>query len=168
MADRREQERRRRAEARELLREELTEVVGEQRAERAERRGALDEAIDESRARTLVDALRESRAVIAMTLFTALIVGALIALITGTWWFIVVALVLHAIGTLVVVGTTLSLASQQEKPDPSTAVALEARGVRDPDAALEHAVEVAEEDDADDERGPGGRGGAGGDAPRSG
>ena len=91
-----------------------------------------------------------------MTLFTALIVGALIALITGTWWFILVALVLHAIGTLVVVGTALSLASQGESPDPRTAAALEARGVKDPDAALEHAVEIAEQEDDERDDGPDG------------
>jgi len=128
-----------------MLRGELREVVGEERAERAERRGALDEAIEGRRPKTVVGVLGESRGLLAITFFVALIVGALIALITGAWWFILVALVLHAIGTLVVVTTAFSLATRGESPDPRTAAALEARGVSDPDAALDHAVDVATE-----------------------
>jgi membrane protein implicated in regulation of membrane protease activity len=144
--DREEQERRSRDEARDMLRGELREVVGPEQAERGERAGALDEAIgDDTRPRTVAGVLSESRELIAISLFLALVVGAVIALITGAWWFILIALALHAIGTVVVVGTTLSLATRGESPDPRTAAALEARGVTDPDAALERAVEVATE-----------------------
>ncbi len=143
--DREEQERRSRGEARDMLRGELREVVGPERAERAERAGALDEAVEGARPKTIAGVLSESRELVAITFFTALIVGAIIALITGAWWVILIALALHAIGTVVVVGTALTLATRGESPDPRTAAALEARGVTDPDAALEHAVEVATE-----------------------
>lgn len=143
--DREEQERRSRDEARDMLRGELREVVGEERAERAEREGALDDAVHEGRPRTVAGALNESRELILIAFFVALIVGAVIALITGSWWWILVALALHAIGTVAVVGTAFSLATRGESPDPRTAAALEARGVSDPDAALEHAVEAATE-----------------------
>ena len=139
------QEERNRGEARDMLRDELREVVGDDGVERAERKGALDEAIDGRSPKTVTGVLGESRGIISITFFVALIVGALIALITGAWWFIIVALALHAIGTGVVVGTAFSLATRGESPDPRTAAALEARGVTDPDAALEHAVEVATE-----------------------
>lgn len=125
-----------------MLRGELREVVGEEAAEQAERKGALDEAIDR-RPKTVAGVLDESRGIIAITFFVALIVGALIALITGAWWFLIVALVLHVIGTLVVVATAFTLATRGESPDPRTAAALEARGVGDPDAALAQAVETA-------------------------
>lgn len=125
-----------------MLRGELREVVGEEAADRAERKGALDEAID-GRSKTVAGVLNESRGIVAITLFVALIVGALIALITGAWWFLIVALVLHAIGTTVEVGTAFTLATRGESPDPRTAAALEARGVSDPDAALAQAVETA-------------------------
>jgi hypothetical protein len=138
-----EQERQSRDEARDMLRGELREVVGEERAERAERQGAIDDAIDGRRPKTVMGVLSESREMIAITFFAALVVGAVIALISGAWWFILVALLLHAIGTLVVVGTAFSLATRGESPDPRTAAALEARGVSDPDGALEHAVEAA-------------------------
>jgi membrane protein implicated in regulation of membrane protease activity len=143
--DERDHERRNRQEARDMLRGELREVVGDERAERAERKGALDEAVEGRKPATVAGAFSESRELIAITFFVALVVGAVIALITGAWWFILVALALHAIGTVAVVGTAFSLATRGESPDPRTAAALEARGVTDPDAALEHAVEVATE-----------------------
>jgi hypothetical protein len=157
------QEQRNRAEARDMLRGELREVVGDEAAERAERKGALDEAIDGPSPKTIAGVLSESRGIIAITFFVALIVGALIALITGAWWFVIVALVLHAIGTLVVVTTAFSLATRGESPDPRTAAALEARGVRDPDAALAQAVETATDgrvgrDGGETAAGEGGRG----------
>jgi Flp pilus assembly protein TadB len=133
-------------EARDALRGELSDVVGEEAAARAERKGALDQAIDGDRPKSVTGAFKEARPLIAISFFTALIVGAVIALITGSWWFLLVALVLHAVGTVVVVSTALRLASQVESTDPRTAAALEARGVSDPDAALNHAVEVAAED----------------------
>lgn len=143
---------RRHDEARDLLRDELTDAVGAEAAGRAERKGALDEAIDADRPHTILGVLSESRALIAISFCVALIVGAVIALITGSWLFLLLALGLHAVGTVVVVGTALSLASQVEHPDPRTVVALEERGVADPDAALNHAVEAAAEDgDGDDE-----------------
>ena len=130
-----------------MLRGELREVVGEERAERAERKGALDEAIDGRRPKTVAGVLNESRELIAITLFVALVVGALIALVTGAWWAIFIALALHAIGTFAVVATTLAMASREESPDPRTAAALEARGVRDPEAALDSALRSVREDD---------------------
>lgn len=137
-----EQEDRSRAEARDMLRGELREVVGEEDARRAEREGALDAAIDD-RPKTVAGVLSESRELIAITFCAALVVGAVIALIVGAWWLILVALLLHAIGTTVVVGTAFALGTRGESPDPRTAAALEARGVVDPDAALDRAVEIA-------------------------
>jgi Flp pilus assembly protein TadB len=145
--ERGEHERRSREEARGALREELREAVGDEAAERAERRGGLDAAIEHSgRSRTVAGVLRESRTLLVVTLCVALVVGAVIAAITGAWWFVAVALLIHAVGTVVVVATTLSLATQAESPAPTTAAALEARGVADPDAALNQAVAAADEE----------------------
>jgi Flp pilus assembly protein TadB len=151
--DRKDQERQSHEEARDMLREEVREVVGEEGARRAERKGALDEAAGGGRPRTVMGDLSESREMIAISFFTALIAGAVIALIVGAWWIVLVALLLHAIGTFVVVGIALTLASRGESPDPRTAAALEARGVSDPDAALEQAVEAATDDGEEGEEG---------------
>lgn len=144
MADERtDPEGQRREEARDTLRDELREVVGDDAAARAERRGGLDSALDAGRPRSVKAAFDQSRTLIAITLFVALITGALIALVTGVWWAIVIALALHALGTTVVVGTTFSLASQVESPGSTRSAALEDRGVRNPDAALNEAVDAA-------------------------
>jgi hypothetical protein len=139
-------ESRTRDEARAGLRGELREVVGDEAAARAERKGALDAALDADRPRTVASVLSQYRSLLMIGLFTALIVGAVIALITGTWWWLLVALLLHGIGTAVVVTTALTMATQTESTDPRTAAALQARGVTDPDAALSQAVDAAAEE----------------------
>lgn len=142
MAEDPDQDRRREA-ARNELRGELRDAVGPQAADRAERRGALDSAVDASRPRTIAGAFEQSRALILIAFFVALIAGAIVAVVSGIWWVVFVALALHAVGTVVIVATTLSLASQVESPDPRTAAALEEHGVRDPDAALNEAVRAS-------------------------
>ncbi len=57
---------------------------------------------------------------------TALVVGAIASLATGSWWFFILALGVHAVGTLVVVGYTYSKAAEDEdKPDPVTEARIE-------------------------------------------
>ncbi len=123
-----------------MLRDELREAVGDEAAETAERRGALDEAVDAAPPKTVLGVLSQSRAVVVVTFLIALVFGAVIALVTGAWWFVLVALVLHALATTFVVATALSAASEAEHADPRTVAALEARGVADPDAALNRAI----------------------------
>jgi membrane protein implicated in regulation of membrane protease activity len=135
-----------REEARAGLRGELREVVGDEAAARAERKGALDAALDADRPRTVASVFTQYRSLLMIALFVALIVGAVVALITQTWWWLLVALVLHGIGTLVVVTTAFTMFTQTESTDPRTAAALQARGVTDPDAALNQAVDAAAED----------------------
>ncbi len=134
--------RRRRAAARDTLRSELRDVVGERAAAAGERAGALDAAERAGRPRTVSAALSQSRLLIGVTFSLALIVGAVAGLATGQWWWLVVALLLHALGTTVVVTTTLRMTADVESPDPRAAAALEEQGVRDPDAALNEAVRV--------------------------
>lgn len=86
-------------------------------------------------------ALSQNRLVIAMTLLTALVVGGIVSLATGSWWFLLLALGLHALGTLVVVGIVLRMTAQTEHLSPSAAAALQDEGVEDPDALLSDLVE---------------------------
>lgn len=125
--------------------------MGPRTAERAEDHGALDAALEAGRPRPVAAALDQSRTLIAITFLVALVAGAVIALVSGVWWMIFVALALHAVGTIVVVATTLSLTSQVESPDPRTAAALEEQGVTNPDAALNEAVRVAADTTEDEE-----------------
>jgi hypothetical protein len=132
----------RRDAARDTLRGELREVVGERAADAGERAGALEAAERAGRPHTFGAALSQSRGVVGATFFLALIVGAVAGLATGQWWWLAVALVLHALGTTVVVATTLRMTADVESPDPRAAAALKEQGVRDPDAALNEAVRV--------------------------
>jgi membrane protein implicated in regulation of membrane protease activity len=144
-----ENERRREA-ARDTLRGELREVVGERAAAEGEQAGALEAAEQAGRPRTIAAALSQSRILILAMLFVALIVGVVVGLATGQWWWLLVALAIHAVGTTVVVSTTLRMTASVESPDPRAAAALEEQGVRDPDAALTEAVRVtAEATDSD-------------------
>jgi hypothetical protein len=142
---------RRREAARDTLRDELREVVGERAAEQGERAGALDAAEEAGRPRTVTAALSQSRILIAATLFVALIAGLVVGIATGQWWWILIALAVHAIGTVVVVATTLRMTASVESPSPTAAAALEEQGVRDPDAALTEAVRVTAETTDSDE-----------------
>lgn len=131
--------------ARNILRGELREVVGEEAAAEGERAGALHDAEQAGRPRTVAAALSQSRILVAATFSVALIVGAVAGLATGQWWWLLIALALHALGTAIVVSTTLRMTASVESPDPRAAAALEERGVRDPDAALTEAVRVTAE-----------------------
>jgi len=126
-------------------------VVGEHAAAEGERAGALEAAEQAGRPRTVVAALSQSRILILATFFVALIVGVVVGLSTGQWWWLPIALVIHALGTGVVVSTTLRMTASVESPDPRAAAALEEQGVRDPDAALTEAVRVtADATDSDE------------------
>jgi hypothetical protein len=140
--------------ARETLRDELREVVGEDAAAAGERAGALEAAESAGRPRTVTAALSQSRILIGVTFFLALIVGAVGGLASGQWWWLAVALLLHALGTTVVVATTLRMTADVESPDPRAAAALEEHGIRDPEAALNEAVRVTADATDDPRRAP--------------
>lgn len=57
---------------------------------------------------------------------TALAAAAVLLLALGSWWVLVPVLLVHALGTLLVLGYTLRRASQAgEKPDPVTEARVE-------------------------------------------
>jgi membrane protein implicated in regulation of membrane protease activity len=61
------------------------------------------------------------RQLVLITGAVAVLVGVIAALATGSWWLLLAAMAVHAVGTIVVVGYTLRAASQDEdKPDPVT------------------------------------------------
>src|SRR5690606_126023 len=109
-------------------------------AAEGERAGALEAAEEAGRPRTVTAALSQSRILIVAMFFVALIVGVVIGLASGQWWWILVALAVHALGTVVVVSTTLRMTASVESPGPTASAALEEEGIRDPDAALTEAV----------------------------
>ena len=85
-----------------------------------------------------------NRLVIILTFVTAVVVGAVVSLATRSWWALVGALAVHALGTLLVGVGALQLTTEVEHASPQVAARLEAEGVRDPDKLLtELAAEYA-------------------------
>lgn len=63
------------------------------------------------------------------TLGVAIVVGAIISLATGSWWFLILAIGVHIVGTILVLSRIGSRLQEQDKPDPVT----EARLAEEPD-----------------------------------
>jgi membrane protein implicated in regulation of membrane protease activity len=57
---------------------------------------------------------------VGFSLAAAIVVGAIVSLATGSWWFLILAVAVHLIATLTVLGTIGSRLRQEEKPDPVT------------------------------------------------
>ena len=66
------------------------------------------------------------RLMIVLSAATVLVLGAILSLATGSWWFLVLALAAHAIGTLVVLAYSMSKVTEdKDKPDPVTEARIE-------------------------------------------
>ncbi|HMJ02881.1 MAG TPA: hypothetical protein VK506_08060 [Conexibacter sp.] len=85
--------------------------------------------------------LRANRLAIGITLLGALVVGAILSLVTGSWWFLLLALGVHALATIAVLGLVLGMTRQTEHLSPGAAARLEDEGVSDPDAVFNDLVD---------------------------
>ena len=133
-------------EANAVLTRELREAVGDDRvtvpAERADQLGRLGQRTRP----TFAAALGSNRVLIAITFAVLLIVGVIVALATGSWWAVVAAAAVHALGTVTIISMTLALSTEVEHAAPDAAARLEAEGVADPDRALSELVEQYSEE----------------------
>ena len=126
--------------ANELLSDELQKIVGAQEVvvpkdvpHRSEERHAKHSPF--------VAALVANRAILIVTFLAALVVGGVVALVTGQYWAVVVAAALHAVGTLAVTVGAIALTTETEHVEPTVAARLEEEGVSDPDRVLSELVE---------------------------
>jgi hypothetical protein len=71
-----------------------------------------------------------------VSLLAALVIGAIVAFATGAWWAVVVALGLHALGTMLTATAAVHLTTEVEHVAPATAARLEEEGVANPDRVL--------------------------------
>src|SRR4051794_1311741 len=128
-------------EANQLLTEELREAVGTDSVtvprEAADRAGTLGARPR----RTVGTVLAANRLLVTITFIALLIVGVIVALSTGSWWAVVAACGVHALGTIIVISMTLRLSTEVEHVDPTTAARLEDEGVADPNRALTDLIE---------------------------
>src|SRR4051812_350325 len=132
--------------ANEVLTRELQEAVGDDRvtvpAERADELGRLRERTRP----TFAAVLGANRVLIAITFTVLLIVGVIVALATGSWWAVVAAAAVHALGALAIISMTLRLTTDVEHMTPAATARLEEEGVPDPDRALSDLVEQYSEE----------------------
>ena len=128
-------------EANERLTREVREAIGSDRvevpAERADELGRVPEAGHS----TFVSTLAGNRALIVITFAALVVVGAIVALATDSWWAVVGAAGIHALGTVVVIAVTLRMSTSVEHLAPGTAARLEEEGVADPDRAVSDLIE---------------------------
>ena len=67
------------------------------------------------------------RLLVIFTFATFLVLGGVVSLATDEWWWLILAVALHAIGTGVTLGVLGKALGQQDKPDPVEEAALEER-----------------------------------------
>jgi membrane protein implicated in regulation of membrane protease activity len=68
------------------------------------------------------------RMLLWMTLAAALIVGGVLVLATGEWWTLLIPVVLHGLGTTLVVTGVFKVIDERDKPDPVTQAHLDDEG----------------------------------------
>jgi hypothetical protein len=81
------------------------------------------------------------RLTVVMMLAAALTIGAIVSLATGSWWLLLVALGVHALGTVVVTATVLRMTTTSERVAPTTAAMLQEEGIDSPDEYFSLLVE---------------------------
>jgi hypothetical protein len=128
------------AEANAALTEELQQAIG------AEHVSMPADAPDPATAQRSGDSaatatVASMRPLFIVTLLAALTVGAVVALSTGSWWALVAAVGVHALGTMVVASGAIQVTTQIEHPSPQATARLEEEGVADPDRLLSDLVE---------------------------
>ena len=126
--------------ANELLTRELRAAVGSDEVEVPK---DLPHRESEARATRspFATTLAANRTLVLVTFAAALVIGAIIALVTEQYWAVVLACAVHALGTLIVTAAVISLTTQTEHMDPTVAARLEEEGVGNPDAVLTDLVE---------------------------
>ena len=130
--------------AQEILAAELEDAVGPEAARRALQAGGGHAP---RTPRPILAAAWSSRLLIGVLLVAAVVVGAFLSVLTGSWWLLAGAVTVHAIGTFVVLWFVFRLLADVESPSPTAAAALEARGVKDPDRELNELIARSEQVD---------------------
>jgi energy-converting hydrogenase Eha subunit C len=126
-------------EANRVLSEEAREAVG---SDRARVPAGTSRAHEETggASSTLGATLASNRPLLIISFFTLLTVGVIVSLATDSWWALAAALVVHFVGTVIVVGATAQMSTETEHVSPAAAARLEEEGVPDPDQRLSELV----------------------------
>jgi hypothetical protein len=123
------------------LTEEVRDVVGSDRVEVPRDRPHPSRGEQVNRT-GVIAYLGTQRPMVLGTFAGALVIGAIIALISNTWWVLPLAAGVHAFGTMIVVAIVLRMTTTIEHPSPELAATLAEEGVRNPD---EHFTRLVDE-----------------------
>ncbi len=127
-------------EANEMLTRELQQVVGATEVDVPE--GTLERRILRHGGHsTMTATLVDNRPIILVTFLGAIVVGSIIALATGQFWALLLAVGVHAAATVLVAFGVLQLTTQTEHVSPEVYARLEAEGVTDPDQVFNELIE---------------------------
>jgi hypothetical protein len=126
--------------ANELLTEELRDAVGTDRVEVPQGTPHHERDAHSAAGSSFGAQLVTNRILLAITFFAALVVGAIVSLAVGSWLFVVIACVIHAVSAFAVLTVLATAARQTEHVAPGVAARLEDEGVPDPDVALSELV----------------------------
>lgn len=119
-------------EANRILTEQLRATIGRDAVDVPRSRPHVERERHGGRPAVVV-VLDQNRLAIAMTFLAALVVGAILSLTSGSWWFLLLALGVHAFGTLAMVALVLAMTAETEHLPPAVIARLEDEGVEDPD-----------------------------------
>jgi hypothetical protein len=136
--------------AKQALIDELRDAIGDEAVERADL--DVDRAIDRHNRPATPEASR-SRLMFVVIGVAGIVIAGIVALALESWIVLVALLVLHLIGTTIVVRTAFKATTDVEKPAPTTVALLEDEGVADPEGALNDLVAQATDRDDDSRAG---------------
>lgn len=129
--------------ANEILTEEVREALQTDEVEVSEGHAEdLGRADLVAKRRTITSMIWESRLLVGVTFFTAVVVGAILALVTGEWWAILIPEVVHFGATILVSYLAIRTTTNVEKPSVEHVGILEEEGVRDPEETLNNAIQA--------------------------
>jgi hypothetical protein len=127
---------------RQLLVDELEDAVGPKAVEQTDL--DFDRAL-EPRTSRLAQSFRSARLLLLVVGGALLVVGVIASLALESWVFFGLAIAAHALFSVVVIGSAMTLVEEEEeKPSATAEAALEEEGVRDPSAALGDLVDQVE------------------------
>lgn len=123
-----------------ILTDELREVIGEETTEVPRDRARTTTVSHGGRSRLWV-AVTDNRVLFASVGLAGVVIGAVLAMTTGSWWFLPLAVGLDVLGVVVVATMLIGLTTEVEHVAPSAAVRLQEEGVEDPDRVFSDLVE---------------------------
>jgi hypothetical protein len=114
------------------LTEELRAVIGSERV--LVPRSRPHPSLGERPARSGLRAFFfEHRMLVGVTFAVAVVIGAIVSLTTGSWWFLPLVAGLHAIGTTLIAVMAVQMTTTIERPDPTLVALLQEEGIRKPE-----------------------------------